>query len=1151
MRTLITIIFLFLWQSEVWATNIYLSSDGDDLNNGTSAALAIKTIARLNTLWIQVSPGDTVFLRCGDIFTGTIKPTVSGTDASPIVITSYGIGNQPIICGSVPVTNFTTYSGNVYMANLAGVSVHNIESVYMGSTLINPSRFPNSGYIYTTADADSVTLLASALSQPDGYFVGSNVTHRSRNWVYERRLVTSSEFGKINIDTANDFSYQTEIGRGLFFTNALKFIDSPDEWYYNQSTTTLYVWLNDTLNPNLLNVRVPIREYNYGLLIDGRSHFKVENIAFTNGSMGGVRAQNATNIFLSGIKIYKTSGIGIFMNNVTKPKIVNCQISDMVNTGIQLSGCKNYKVTHNKISRCGLNNYYINGYSRWGITSNSGYGGLIAFNFIDTVGSSGILLVDSFSVVEKNFINNSCASITDNGAIYLVAAGKSKQNTPIHADTIRYNFICNTKGDTSGTTHRSTLVQGIDISDYSGHCYVAYNTVYDNAQDGIKVFGGFNNTVTHNLCFNNNETQFAMGTSLSLFKVTDVANNLIVNNQFISANEDQLPFMLYADSTFYDFGVYDSNFYFNPYGHVSLSLKYESGSTTFFRMPFLSRWKTLQTNNNQHSMEGKPTFFHFKITDTISPNLITNGSFDGNVLGWTSSSPTLSHIASGGINGGTLTVGSPTSGNITTRSNTFVINDSGVYFIRFYVKASGPGKIRLSLNKENTATLYSKYKYVEINSDTKLIEALIVAKSNASDAQLVLRTQDEDTKIQYYIDDVCIYKVKATEIERQTQIELLTNPSDTVKLISSDGKLYANIYGDSLCNTLTLNPYSSMVVLTLDYNADSIYAASSTGLTTIIKPQCFYQHFNNYNKRLISINNNNQNLGNTFIKTYIDTGSVVNYLGNYFIKRHYKIEADCTFNNMVNIRLYFTKAEFQSLKNASPIINNVSDLTILHYSGLNADSVLNNNLAGTENIIFGNLITVNEYADGYYIEFSVESFSEFWIGDKQPISLSLTQLKLHLTSDLQCKSLYWDVNGYWPEGSYFVISRLYSEHEKQKINSFPYSTLNYNDCLQTKKTYGYQIEMFDKNNNFIASDVVRANKKEGIAKPLNIYPNPASRVITIKNYEGETVNILSVTGKVTTHVVDNNGEIQLDNLIEGFYILQTFDNQIEYFLKTK
>lgn len=76
----------------------YVSQLGNDENSGTSEEEAWQTIAKVNT--IDFKPGDKILFNGGDIFTGNIQFSDSGTVDSVIHIGSYGIGRATINAGT-------------------------------------------------------------------------------------------------------------------------------------------------------------------------------------------------------------------------------------------------------------------------------------------------------------------------------------------------------------------------------------------------------------------------------------------------------------------------------------------------------------------------------------------------------------------------------------------------------------------------------------------------------------------------------------------------------------------------------------------------------------------------------------------------------------------------------------------------------------------------------------------------------------------------------------------------------------------------------------------------------------------------------------------------------------------------------------------
>jgi len=93
-----------------FAVNYYFSTSTGDDNRSTALArnpaTPWKTIAKLNSFFSQLQPGDSVLFKRGERFTGGIQVVKSGTSGSPIVLSAYGTGANPVINGFTTVSTW-------------------------------------------------------------------------------------------------------------------------------------------------------------------------------------------------------------------------------------------------------------------------------------------------------------------------------------------------------------------------------------------------------------------------------------------------------------------------------------------------------------------------------------------------------------------------------------------------------------------------------------------------------------------------------------------------------------------------------------------------------------------------------------------------------------------------------------------------------------------------------------------------------------------------------------------------------------------------------------------------------------------------------------------------------------------------------------
>lgn len=104
--------------------------DGMDDNDGRSPASAWKTLERANQ--VKLKPGDSILLKRGTRFNGSLKLARSGTSANPIVVSSYGEGPLPVIDGS-------GYRAGIHIFSTSHIIVENIEITGNGGRMVDGS----------------------------------------------------------------------------------------------------------------------------------------------------------------------------------------------------------------------------------------------------------------------------------------------------------------------------------------------------------------------------------------------------------------------------------------------------------------------------------------------------------------------------------------------------------------------------------------------------------------------------------------------------------------------------------------------------------------------------------------------------------------------------------------------------------------------------------------------------------------------------------------------------------------------------------------------------------------------------------------------------------------------------------------------------
>jgi hypothetical protein len=159
--------------------------------------------------------------------------------------------------------------------------------------------------------------------------------------------------------------------------------------------------------------------------------------------------------------------------------------------------------------------------------------------------------------------------------------------------------------------------------------------------------------------------------------------------------------------------------------------------------------------------------------------------------------------------------------------------------------------------------------------------------------------------------------------------------------------------------------------------------------------------FNVGGQRVASINPNGQDLGMTNVNVFINNGPVRNDGKQYYLNRNLVIRPANAPAGNVGIRYYFLDTESKDLLNASgcgacSTLQDAYQSNIMQFSSPVAaaeDSLLGNDTSGTFHYFLSQkgAVTV-PYDNGYYTEYKVGGFSEFWVNTRPATDLALTTL---------------------------------------------------------------------------------------------------------------------------------------------------------------
>jgi hypothetical protein len=544
------------------ATDYYISSSGNDANNGTSSSTPWRTLNKLNASFGSINAGDRVYLNRGDVFYGSINVTKSGTSGAPITIGAYGSGAKPIVTGFTTVTSWTNIGGNIWESQDAVSSLPYTNMVAVNSVNTPMGRWPNStgpntGYLTIKSNYGSNSLTGSGLGGTD--WTGADVVIRKEKWALERGKITGQSGSTLYYKDASGWG--TKDGYGFFIQNDARTLDLNGEWYYNPSTKKIRIVSNSYPG----DIKVATIENLVSM--DRVSYITFDNIAFSGSNSNALYCVNyGTNLVVQNCDISFVGGSAVYsVMNTTTVKYNN--INNINYAGIRTFE-PNAVIQYNNITNTNMfegmedQASAINWQSS-GITT-SGENSIISNNQIVRCGYSGIKFDGRNTTVKNNFIDGFCYIKEDGGGIDM--SGRERAQ----GSTIDGNIVLNGIGAKAGCLDSTQNdLGGIFIDAYGTGISIINNTVANCSTIGIKIHGANNIIIKNNTTYNNGGSSWAKGGLEFLSNASYPIRNIQVNdNIFFAKTREQLAFFAYPPAQTTDdikyFGSADNNYYAKP-----------------------------------------------------------------------------------------------------------------------------------------------------------------------------------------------------------------------------------------------------------------------------------------------------------------------------------------------------------------------------------------------------------------------------------------------------------------------------------------------------------------------------------------------------------------------------------------------------------
>ncbi len=318
-------------------------------------------------------------------------------------------------------------------------------------------------------------------------------------------------------------------------------------------------------------------------------------------------------------------------------------------------------------------------------------------------------------------------------------------------------------------------------------------------------------------------------------------------------------------------------------------------------------------------------------------------------------------------------------------------------------------------------------------------------------------------------------------------------------------------------------------------------------------------NFESAGKLIASVNPNGQDMGSTDVQAYINTGAVRVNTFQYYHNRNITIKpTTVNLTDSATVRFYFLDSETEALINATGCSGcskpaTAYQLGVTKYSDAN-DALENGSLADNtgNNYLFLTPANVKKvpFDKGYYAEFKVKDFSEFWLNNGGPGNIQ--PLPVDLISFTANKNENDDVVANWATASENNTARFeielargndgLSQNDFIKIgevssqgNSTTEQRYQFTDVENNKAGVRYyRLKIVDHDGKFTYS-IIRAVVFDAEIK-WQVYPNPSPGLFNLAYQVG-------AGEKVTIKVHDINGKLikQVQSAANAFIQKTTID----------
>lgn len=774
------------WLSTHAATYFVSSISGNDSYTSTQAqsqSTPWKTLAKVNSFFSSLNPGDQVLLQAGSVFTGPLLVTKSGTAGKYITISSYGTGAAPVITGFTSLTGWTSIGGNIWQSAACTACGPTVKMVEIDDTSQYMGRYPNvgtanGGYAQVQSFSGTTSITDSHLASGPSW-KSAQLVLRKNTAVTDADSILSQSGSTITYK--NSSNYTPTVKFGYFIQNSPSTLDVNGEWYYNPSTKKMNLY--STTSPSSFKTPVQVSMVDTLVRANSVQYVQIKGVSFLGANKVAISFYYSNQVSVTNCTI-GFSGVDAIDNlysNYMNVEYTNINYTN--NIAVSITSGNNNEVTNCQILKTGtIPGMSVPSGSEVGVNVN-GNNNIIQYNTISHSGYCGIIFQGTDNTIADNYINYFMGVKDDGGGIYTFngdVAASVKHLTGYITNNIVDSGMANIAGTDST---QAPIAQGIYLDENTTECYVTGNTV-TRCTGGIFIQDVQNCTVQHNTLYNNNPGQLILRhvNPAYLFDGDDVSYNIAVTNP--NTENNVIASSTSTSSTLLSMANMHNNYYAQVFPGTQF---YDLAFTNLNGYGSFGSWQGTYGEDVSYSTLLPLSFPAYTVSSLIGSNLYTHGNITS----------AFTSVAAGNR----VVVGAPV-GPL----------DSGAWYVVNFTMTAPDATHTMLVFMEGEAVPFpheSPVISVPMADGTYSYSVIFQATGSTSSGGLVFQLANTEAGIS--VTNITLYQAKVTVNNPDQNVFFQYNPSKSSVSLSISGT-YEDATGATYSGTVTIPAYGSILL---------------------------------------------------------------------------------------------------------------------------------------------------------------------------------------------------------------------------------------------------------------------------------------------------------------------------------------------------